>query len=165
MNWSNPNPGLYVDEFVAFAICFPILDLSWRMGEGSPTKSTFLRLYNTIAPDILQLCRKQLLDAGFSTEKRKLTLKLIEGRLDEYAATYLIDRQEEKWIYLNTRKQVARNCLAPDAATDRDGFMDLMEDVIDRSRGRVKKEFRKACRKVVWFKNVNGWEKRVQSFD
>ena len=40
-NWAKPNAGLYIDEFVAFAICFPIIDLSWRIGAGMPDNRTF----------------------------------------------------------------------------------------------------------------------------
>jgi len=94
-----------------------------------------------------------------------LTLKTIESRLDEYSATYLLDRQEDNWVYLLTRNQCAKNCLAEHANKDVDGFMDLMEDVIDRSRDRIKKEFEKAFRKVVWIHTPQGWLKKIRSFN
>ncbi len=164
LNWAKPNPGLYVDEFVAFIICFPIIDLSWRIGKGTPTKDLFLSLYRTLNNSDLELCHKMALEAGFSSHRRNLTLKTVMTRIDEYAATYLLDRQAEQWTYEGTRLQCARNCLAPEAEKDKQGFMDLMEDVIDRARGRVKKEFGKAFRKVELRMTPQGWKKEIRSF-
>ena len=164
LSWAKPNPGLYVEEFVAFIICFPIIDLSWRIGKGTPTKDLFLTLYGTLDNDSLERCHTMLLKAGFSSHRRNLTLNTIMTRIDEYAATYLLDRQAEQWTYEITRMQCARNCLAPEVDKDRQGFMDLMEDVIARARGRVKKEFEKAFRKVEWIRTPQGWKKEIRNF-
>lgn len=164
LNWASPNDGLYVDEFVAFCICFPIIDISWRLGKGSPTKELFLSLYQLLDHDVLEQCHSLILKSGFTNHKRNLTLKTVESRIDGYSATYLLDRQAEEWTYEQTRRQCARNCLAEPASGDVEGFMELMEDVIDRSRGRVKKEFEKAFRKVEWIHTPTGWKKEIRSF-
>lgn len=164
LNWAKANPDLYLDEFVAFSICFPIIDLSWRLGKGTPTKDMFLSLYQTLDHDVLEQCQAMVAKAGFSSMRRNLTLKTVEARLDEYAATYLLDRQAKEWRYEQTRKQCAKNCLTLDAVKDVDSFMSLMEDVIDRARGRVKKEFEKAFRKVEWIHTPNGWKKEIRGF-
>ena len=164
LNWATPNNGLYTDELVAFFICFPIIDISWRIGKGSPTKDLFLSLYRSLDHNIIEKCHELVINAGFANQKRNLTLKTVESRIDEYSATYLLDRQAEKWTYKKTRYQCAKNCLAEDAKGDIDGFAGLMEDVIDRSRGRVKKEYNKAFRKVTWTRTPTGWKKGIQSF-
>jgi len=163
-NWAKPNDGLYCDEFVAFVICFPIIDLSWRIGNGTPDKATFIRLYKLMNQDSLQLCWGSITQNGFSATRRHLTLELIHARLDEYAATYLLDRQQSEWRYEMTRRQVARNCIAPSHAADVDAFAMVMEDVIDRARGRVKKEFEKAFRNVIWRKTPEGWTQEIVRF-
>jgi serine/threonine protein kinase len=165
LNWASPNDGLYVDEFVSFCICFPIIDISWRLGKGSPTKELYLSLYQSLDYDVLEQCRSLVLKSGFTNHKRNLTLKTVESRMDEYSATYLLDRQAELWTYEQTRRQCARNCLAANPGEDIEGFMGLMEDVIDRCRGRVKKEFEKAFRKVEWIHTSTGWKKEIRSFD
>ncbi len=162
LNWATPNAGLYVDEFVAFAICFPIIDLSWRIGKGTPTKDLFLSLYRTLDHDVIERCHIMLTGAGFTSHRRNLTLKTIESRIDEYSATYLLDRQAEEWTYEQTRRQCARNCLAEQAEDDIEEFVDLTENVIDRARGRVKKEFEKAFRKVQWINAPRGWRKEIR---
>ena len=164
LNWSSPNNGLYVDEFVSFCICFPIIDISWRIGKGSPTKELFLSLYRSLDQDTLEKCHAMVLKAGFTRHKRNLTLKTVESRIDEYSATYLLDRQAEEWTFEQTRRQCARNCLVDHAYKDIKYFMELIEDVIDRARGRVKKEFEKAFRKVQWIHTSTGWKKEIRSF-
>lgn len=164
LNWAKPNSGLFVDEFVAFVVCFPIVDLSWRIGKGTPTKDFFLGLYRTLDHDVLERCHAMLIGAGFTSHRRNLTLKTVEARIDEYAATYLLDRQAEEWTYEQTRKQCAKNCLTPGGKINTEGFVGLLEDVIDRARGRVKKEFEKAFRNVVWISTHNGWIKEIRRF-
>lgn len=163
-NWAKPNDGLYCDEFVAFVICFPIIDLSWRIGKGTPDKATFIRLYKLMNQDSLRLCWGSITQKGFKAARRHLTLELIHARLDEYAATYLLDRQQPEWRYEMTCKQVARNCTATSDAADVAAFAMLMEDVIDRARGRVKKEFEKAFRNVIWHKTPEGWVQEIVRF-
>ncbi len=164
LNWARPNAGLFVDEFVAFAICFPIIDLSWRLGKGAPTKDLFLSLYRTLDHDVVERCHSLIIGAGFTSHRRNLTLKTIEARIDEYAATYLLDRQAEQWTYEHTRRQCAKNCLSRDVKDDEEGFAHLLEDVIDRARGRVRKEFEKAFRKVEWIRTPEGWRKEIRHF-
>lgn len=141
LNFASPNPGLIVDEFITFIIGFSVLDLTWRLGKGKLMDSaTFERL---IDMEFVKQSEETLKSAGFTSFKRPLTLDLLKNRLEEYAATYLLDRQEADWTYDLTRKQCARNCLLPDYKDDINGFIELLEDVVDRYRGRVKKELAK----------------------
>jgi hypothetical protein len=145
-SWAKPNAGLYIDEFVAFAICFPIIDLSWRIGAGMPDNRTFVRLLDLMGKRSVQSCWQRMAQKGFDTGRGKPEppVQLIHARVEEYAAAYLLDRQEVEWSYGMTCKQAARNCLAPSHSSEITDFMALLESVIDRARGRVKKEFRKA---------------------
>jgi hypothetical protein len=82
--------------------------------------------------------------------------------MDEYAATYLLDRRQKEWHYELTLKQLAENSIAPTHEQDIPGFTGLMEDVVDRARGRVKKEFGKIYRKVVYRAvEGGGWVKET----
>ncbi len=163
LNWAKPNGGLYVDEFVAFAISFPIIDLCWRIGKGTASKEMFLSVYRSLDHDSLEYCGGLMFSAGFRVQRTALTLNMVESRVEEYASTYLLDRQSDDWTYEFTRKQCARNCLPPGAQGDGEGFEALMEDVIDRTRGRVKQEFNKAFRRVEWYRVGDGWQKRIKT--
>lgn len=163
LNWAKPNDGLYVDEFVAFTISFPIIDLCWRIGKGTASKELFMSMYRSLDHNSLAYCANLMCSAGFRAQRTALTLGMVESRVEEYAATYLLDRQAKDWTYEFTRKQCSRNCLASKAKEDTEGFEALMEDVIDRARGRVKKEFNKAFRRVEWYRVGDGWQKRIKS--
>ena len=164
-NWAKPNPDFYTDEFVALVTCFPIIDLSWRLGKGTPTKDTFDRLYRLLAPGTPDACWQILAEKQFQSRKRPLTMELIQSRLDEYAATYLLDRQADEWTYQHTCAQASRNCIAASASEDRAGFESLVSDVLDRARGRVKKGLEKAICKVQWRSTPDGWQKEIRHFD
>lgn len=141
LNFASPNPGLIVDEFITFIIGFSVLDLTWRLGKGKlMDNATFEKL---IDMELVMQSEDALKSAGFTTFKCSLTLDLLKNRLEEYAASYLLDRQESDWTYDLTKKQCARNCLLPAYKDDINGFTELMEGVIDRYRGRVKKELAK----------------------
>jgi hypothetical protein len=86
----------------------------------------------------------------------------LRGRLEEYAASYLLDRQQEDWTYELLRKQLVRNCLIQMAPQDVSGFSELIDDVIDRARGRIKKELDKALPRAVWTKTENGWNREIR---
>jgi hypothetical protein len=133
------------------------------MGKGMASKELFLSLYRMLHGDDLEHCQALMLKAGFYTQRKMLTLGLVESRIEEYAATYLIDRQSEHWDYALTRRQCARNCLVPSEKNNTEGFEGLMEDVIGRARGRVKKEFNKATTRVDWLQVGDGWEKRFRT--
>lgn len=65
-----------------------------------------------------------------------------------------------------TCKQVATNCLASTQKADPPGFIELLEDVVDRARGRVKKEFGKIYRNVVYRSPGGGrWVKEIVALD
>lgn len=162
LNWAAPNNGLYVDEFVAFTISFPIIDLCWRVGKRSASREQFMSMYRTLDHNSMKHCANLMLSSGFRRQCAALTLGRVESRVEEYAATYLLDRQEDDWKYSFTRKQCSRNCLAPEAKGDMYDFETLMEDVLDRARGRVKKEFNKAFRRVEWYRVEDGWQKRFK---
>ena len=163
-NMATPNNGLYCDELVAFVICFPIIDLSWRIGKGIPDKATFTQLYKLMGQNTLRLCWEAITREGFKVARRNFTLELINARLDEYAAAYLLDRQQSEWRYEITCQQVARNCIAASHAGDVPAFLRLMEDVVDRARGRVKKKFIKEFRNVIWHKTREGWRQDIVRF-
>ena len=147
-NWATPNNGLFCDELVAFVICFPIIDLSWRLGKGMPDRATFTQLYKLMDENSPRLCWEAITGEGFKVVRRNLTLELIAARLDEYAASYLLDRQQSEWRYALTCQQVARNCIAESHSADVPAFSALMEDIVDRARGRVKKRFIKEFRNM-----------------
>jgi serine/threonine protein kinase len=161
LNWAPASEDLYVDEFVAFIVAFPLIDLSWRIGHGVPGTDLVAKLLNAVRPEVLEECQKQMKLAGFTKTRRPLTLSTVEGRINEYAAVYLIDRDSEQWTYSFTRSRLVRNCISNELH-DKEGFSTLMEDVIDRARFRVKRNYEKAFRNVEWVYTENGWEKSIR---
>jgi serine/threonine protein kinase len=141
LNFASPNQGLIVDEFVTFLVGFSILDLTWRLNKGNLINDELFE--KLLDYNKLEYYVKEFIDLGFVNLKRNLNLIMIKARLEEYAATYLLDRQEENWTYALTRKQCAKNCIEVKYQSDVDGFINLLEDVIDRYRGRLKKEIDK----------------------
>jgi hypothetical protein len=158
-NWAQPNEGLRIDELIVFMVAFPAIDLSWRIGKGLPSKETAERLLNSAALEGARYCADVFTDRGFPTPSRPIGASFVLGRMDEYAATYLLDRRKEDWRYELTLKHLAENCIAPSHPADIPGFTDLMEQVADRARARVKKQFRKLYRKVTYRRNESGWVK------
>jgi len=163
-NWAKPNAGLDVDELTAFMVAFPAIDLSWRIGKGLPSKETAERLLNTSRLDAAK-CGGVFTDRGFQGSSRPISSSFVLGRMDEYAATYLLDRRKEEWRYELTLKHLAENCIAATHKTDVPGFVDLMEQVTDRARGRVKKEFGKLYRKVTYLRTESGWTKEFVNLE
>ncbi|WP_074119003.1 serine/threonine-protein kinase [Bradyrhizobium sp. AS23.2] len=164
-NWANPNGGLNVDELIAFMIAFPATDLSWRIGKGLPSKETAERLLNTSSLQAAEYCAGVFADRGFQRSNRPISSSFVLGRMDEYAATYLLDRRKEEWRYELTLQHLAENCISASHQTDVPGFIDLMEQVTDRARGRVKKEFRKLYRKVTYRRVESGWVKEFVNLE
>ena len=146
---------------VAFMAAFPAIDLSWRIGKGLPGKDTAERLLNVTSLDGVRYCSEVFAERGFRTVARPITASFVLGRMDEYAATYLLDRRQKEWHYELTLKHLAENCIASANSPDLPGFTSLMEDVVDRARGRVKKEFGKIYRKVVYRRVGDGWVKET----
>ena len=163
-NMAKPNEGLCGDELIAFVICFPIIDLSWRLGKGIPDRAVFAQLYKLMGHNILGLCCEKINQRGFKANRHNLTPEMVYSRLDGYAAAYLLDRQQSQWRYSMTCQQIARNCISTSHAGDIPAFVALLEEVIDRARGRVKKEFNKQFRNVKWYKTTEGWRKVVVRF-
>lgn len=165
LNWAAANEHLLADELAIFITTFPIIDLSWRLGEGLPSHDMFTHLYDlsTSPPATLDAVFEKLVPRGFVHARRNPTSAAVLGRLDEYAASYLLDRHADQWSYEVTRAQLIKQCLVSPTEGDRDGFSSLMEDVIDGGRGRLKREFGKAFNRVAWhFDPVNGWTKTVR---
>lgn len=167
LNWAKPNENLYIDEFAAFSVAFPVIDLSWRIGEGIPGKDVFLRLLGAsrFGADAVERCADMLLEKGFTHTSAGANTNLCLARMHDYAAAYLLDRQAENWTYDLLRQQLARHSLTPAASTtDKESFGQLMEDVIDRARFRVKREYEKQTTNVVWYLNEDGtgWVKRLR---
>ena len=63
---------------------------------------------------------KEIVGAGFSGRRGTLTRALVVASMDEYAAAYLLDRQEAAWTYEHICRQAAKNCIALKAAGDVD---------------------------------------------
>ena len=141
LNWAKPNPGLLLDEFVSFITGFSILDLTWRLGKGNLLDRDLFE--KIIDQNLIDEIIKMFTDSGFNSQNRIINKNTVKDRLEEYAATYLLDRQEQNWTYTLTRKQCAKNCINSNFSSDNEGFMELLEDVIDRYRGRIKKELGK----------------------
>src|SRR5258708_16933881 len=93
-NWAKPNEGLRTDELVAFMAAFPAIDLSWRIGKGLPGKDTTERLLNVTSLDVVRYCSKVFAERGFRTGENPITASFVLGRMDEYAACYLLDRRQ-----------------------------------------------------------------------
>ena len=140
LNWTTPNDALYADEFEVFITCFPVIDLAWRLGAGMPTRDPVNRSLSVSNDTLKGSHEKEIVGAGFSGRRGTLTRALVVARVDEYAAAYLLDRQEAAWTYQHICRQAAKNCIALKAAGDIDGFASLLEDVVDRARGRIKKD-------------------------
>jgi serine/threonine protein kinase len=167
LNWATPNEGLYLDEFAAFAVAFPVIDLSWRIGEVTPDKAVVLRLLGAsrFGADAVERCAAMLLEKGFKSTRAVPSTNLCLARMPDYAAAYLLDRQAENWTYDLLRQQLARHSLATTvSATDREPFGQLLEDVIDRARSRVKREHQKQTATVAWYlrEDGTGWDKRLR---
>ena len=117
-NWAKPNEGLRTDELVAFMAAFPAIDLSWRIGKGLPGKDTTERLLNVTSLDVVRYCSKVFAERGFRTGENPITASFVLGRMDEYAACYLLDRRQKEWRYELTLKQLAEHCIASTHSRD-----------------------------------------------
>ena len=118
-----------------------------------------------LGADAVEQCAALAIAKGFTRSRGGANSNLCAARMPEYASAYLLDRQAEKWTYDLLRQQLVRYCLSSSASdTDRKGFSELMEDVIDRARGRVKREFGKQTSNVEWYLNEDGtgWVKRLR---
>lgn len=139
INWAKPNEGLDIDQFVTFIIGFPIIDLSWRIG----FELSINEILESITDDelIIQIndLSSKLRAAGFTSSNQALTPDLLKLWLQKYLASYYLDRQEDEWTYSLTRTQCFKSMLSEEHSNDKDGFRGLMEAIINRMRGRVKK--------------------------
>jgi hypothetical protein len=164
-NWARPRDVINVDEFVIFCAIFPVIDLSWRLGKDPISKEIHLKLSEELDWNFLIKCANVLVEAGFLGRASELSLTKLESRLDKYSNAYVSDRISDVWDYHNLRVEFVTNCFSSDHLKELSDSQQLVEDVIDRARSRVKKEFRKSVSKVGWWRNdSNGYEKRVRSF-
>ena len=82
---------------------------------------------------------------------------------------HLVETNDDGWLKVTPdliRAYLTRPEVHPvdeSCATEIATFEALMEDVIDRARGMVKKEFNKAFRRVEWYRVGDGWQKRIKS--
>ncbi len=145
LNFAKPNAGLQVDELVAFCICFTVIDLSWRLKEGFSPKHLLTSLYSKFGSDIINSYKEYcdlFVGLGFSNCRRDFTLEIIATRTHMYQESYSHDREAEDWIYKYTLELCINNCLTTEALNEATDFSELLGDVIDGARGRVKKKFR-----------------------
>lgn len=140
-NFAKPNQGLIIDEFVTFILGFSVIDLTWRLGKGRLIDDEVFNAF--IDDNVIREYLNYFEEKGFHYNSRVLTTEIVRSRMDEYAATYLLDRQKENWAYKLTLKQCAKNCITKEFESEIDGFIDLMEGVINRYRGRIKRELEK----------------------
>ena len=140
-NFAKPNQGLKIDEFVTFILGFSIIDLTWRLGKGRLIDNEIFNAF--IDDNIIYEYLNYFEEKGFCYRSRILTKEIVRSRMDEYAATYLLDRQEENWEYKLTLNQCAKNCITTDFERETAGFIDLMGAVVNRYRGRIKRELEK----------------------
>lgn len=123
LNWANPNKGLVVEEFVSFITGFSVLELTWRLGKG---KLLDKELFDKIIDQrLIDELLKEMTDSGFTLKNIFINVKTVKARLEEYAATYLLDREEENWTYSLTRKQCVKNCITQEFLSDKVGFIGL----------------------------------------
>jgi hypothetical protein len=144
LNWAKPNDELYIDEFVKFVLAFGVIDMTWRLGTGKLWNPLLYERF--INQGLIDEYMKLMTDAGFYESRMPISKESLKIRLDEYASACFLDRQEQDWLFLLTRKHCAMNCIKDRNAGSRESFMELMEDVIDRYWGRVKKELEKLTR-------------------
>jgi serine/threonine protein kinase len=163
MNCAKPNDGLYTDEFITFLVNFPVIDLAWRIGHGLMTRDALNTLIEALDPRDSDRFESEMIERGFKGRRGKLTHSLVRARIDEYSAAYLLDRQEPEWDYRRLCEQAARNCLAPTTSHEREDFMSLLEDVVDRARGRVKKAVRKEWEPYKFKLTEDGWERVLRT--
>lgn len=162
-NWANPNEGLCSDELAAFVTLFPVVDLAWRLGAGLPTRDVAQRFAEIAGSALANQYSDSLKAKGFGT-KGTPAPQLQATRLDQYAAAYLLDRGEEGWTYDLLLSRVAKNCLIAPSDADMNGFTELMRDVVDRGRGRIKKAVKNEFETEAWYLNADGsWSKRVKT--
>jgi serine/threonine protein kinase len=163
MNWWKPIDSVYTDEFVTFVVHFPMIDLSWRIGHALMTRDAVNALIEALDPRYPDHFEREMIERGFKARCGKLTHSLVLARIDEYSAAYLLDRQEPEWDYRRLCEQAARNCLTPTATHEREVFISLLRDVIDRARNRVKKSVRKEWEPYKFIWTEGGWERVLQT--
>jgi serine/threonine protein kinase len=162
-NWAKPNDGLYTDEFAMFCAAFPIMDFAWRLSTDVVTKQVMgVLIDERRALTFAQELEKNLQERGFPSRRSCVDFLTLCERSDAYAAAYRADRRQQTWTYGLLRQEAAKHCLAAHAMTDAASFGELMENVIDRARGRVKKVVQKALTPYYWIHTDAGWEKRLK---
>jgi len=138
LNFAEPNEGLYTDEFITILIGFGIIDLTWRMTQSNLINQVLFE--KLVDQDLINNYLKLMEEKGFTCKRRMLTPEILKSRLEEYAAAYLLDRQQEEWTLSLLVNQCAKYCLANEI--DEESFKELIFEVIDRYRGRMKKIIR-----------------------
>jgi len=158
MNFAEPNPGLRLDEFVTFIIAFPIVDFGWRFSKALPTKDMLELIVSQVSVQLADECRQDLVERGFHGTANHDIRGLLRERVNEYAAAYLLDRKEQNWDYGLVLRQAARNCLAEAYKSDESGFVELLYEVVDRARMRVKRGLQKELCPVSYELSGAGWQ-------
>jgi len=163
LNFAKPNDDLFADELAMFIVTFPVLDFAWRLGGEIPVTKALEKLSaDTESLALVECYKRTIVGHGFSSLRDASTSFRLGARADEYAASYELDRQEDRWTYSLTRRQLVLNCLAPKAGDDVQGFSELMEVVINRARSRVKKVVRAALTPYYWIMTSSGWERKIR---
>lgn len=157
INFATPNLDVRVNELVTFFLTFPVIDLAWRINSSMPSKDVLSKLLSAIPESLCSESVSILVDSGFCNVDGRLLMTSLAGRIEEYSAAYLLDRTEEHWEYKLLCRQAARKCLTPAANADLKPFSELLEDVVDRARGRIKKAFHREIGPIGFEFNGSTW--------
>lgn len=139
---------LYFEEAVIFSIIMPIIDIQWRIDADVSNDLLWSEYGTTLdtnsCTQVLTANTQNLVDHVIY-ENKSLKATFIT-RYNQYKSSYLLDREEESWIYNLTRERFIRNvfCQFRDKnCSIPDGLLEYATDIIDRQRGRVKRELHK----------------------
>lgn len=139
--------SVMLHEAVLFSVIMPLMDLEWR-------------LQKRFAPDLLFKIYQRLIDQKramdiLANATPERTTRILRGDVDlrslfneryrQYSASYLIDREQEDWAFKMTSHRFVKNVIAgfSTASTIPDGLIQYGADLIDRQRGRVKRDLQK----------------------
>lgn len=139
--------SVILHEAVLFSVILPLIDLEWRLQKRFNSDLLF-KIYQRL------IDQKRAMDILGSTKPERTTRILIEDvdlrslfneRYRQYSASYLIDREQEDWAFKMTSRRFVKNVIAgfSTSSTIPDGLIQYGADLIDRQRGRVKRDLQK----------------------
>lgn len=147
--WTLDEFGLSIilHEAVLFSVILPLMDLEWRLQKRFDPDLLF-KIYQ---PLIDQKCAMDFL----ISDKPERAVRILREDVDlrslfnerylQYSASYLIDREKEDWDFRMTSRRFVKNTIAgfSTSSTVPDGLIQYGADLIDRQRGRIKRDLQK----------------------